>query len=226
MKPVSMEHKIIDILLVGMNVLGLCLTVLFVIAFGYENISLDDAPMKYTLEDKANVLNEEFSSTEDAVHYVAREAAQVIPSPEALRDRNFRSQCSEQLALSFSLALGKQSLVSSYYVRYVPDLAGQDGLWYVRDPDSGTFQPYELCTLSVPDDGTMPWYYGPVRAGQGVWGQPYYNPMLGSYIISYGVPVYKAGRLVAVVGADFRIFPPEICRSAGFALSDGEHVLS
>jgi methyl-accepting chemotaxis protein len=54
-----------------------------------------------------------------------------------------------------------------------------------------------------PTNDYLAWYYGPIRAKKGVWSKVSYDPFAKKELVSYTVPLYVNGQLVAVVGVDF-----------------------
>ena len=55
------------------------------------------------------------------------------------------------------------------------------------------------------DPRQRPWYTSAARAGRFAWSEPYALLSTGEFAISAGIPVYREGRLFAVVTADLRL---------------------
>ncbi|MBQ8014499.1 MAG: diguanylate cyclase [Treponema sp.] len=94
------------------------------------------------------------------------------------------------------------SSAMAVYVRFAPELTNEvkSLLWRKKD---GVFSKDTLPAFPVYDsDFGNSWYYRAHALGTGVWTLPYYNDDFKEYVISYGVPVYKEGEFVAVVGMD------------------------
>ena len=94
------------------------------------------------------------------------------------------------------------SSAMAVYVRFAPELTSEvkSLLWRKKD---GVFSKDTLPAFPVYDsDFGNSWYYRAHALGTGVWTLPYYNDDFKEYVISYGVPVYKDGEFVAVVGMD------------------------
>lgn len=94
------------------------------------------------------------------------------------------------------------SSAMAVYVRFAPELTNEvkSLLWRKKD---GVFSKDTLPAFPVYDsDFGNSWYYRAHALGTGVWTLPYYNDDFKEYVISYGVPVYKNGEFVAVVGMD------------------------
>ncbi|WP_048151472.1 methyl-accepting chemotaxis protein [Palaeococcus ferrophilus] len=52
------------------------------------------------------------------------------------------------------------------------------------------------------DPRVRPWYQAAVKAGEGVWSDPYQDASSGKWVITYAVPIYKDGSLIGVIGLD------------------------
>lgn len=88
------------------------------------------------------------------------------------------------------------------YVRFDPELT--DGvtsiLWRKKD---GVFVQDSLEGYPVYDSNfDNSWYYKARLYRRGVWTKPYYNDDFNEYVVSFGIPVYKNGKIIAVVGMD------------------------
>ncbi len=47
-----------------------------------------------------------------------------------------------------------------------------------------------------------PWYQEAVKAGKGVWSDPYQDASSGKWVVTYAVPIYRNGELIGVIGLD------------------------
>lgn len=52
------------------------------------------------------------------------------------------------------------------------------------------------------DNEDMAWYYDAIRAGKGIWTDPYIDSISKENMISYTMPIYKSNQLIGVVGLD------------------------
>lgn len=50
----------------------------------------------------------------------------------------------------------------------------------------------------------MGWYYIPLKHGRSTWIDPYHSAKIDDLVISYVVPVYKAGTFIGVIGMDIK----------------------
>lgn len=52
------------------------------------------------------------------------------------------------------------------------------------------------------DPRVRPWYQEAVKAGKGLWSDPYQDASTGRWVITYAVPIYRNGELIGVIGLD------------------------
>ena len=113
----------------------------------------------------------------------------------------------------FSEYLARMEDISSYiakctvsarsiYVRFAPELVGKNGSFLLHKAGNLLMREAFAVFPLHDKDINNSWYYLAKMYGRGMWTKPYYNENLNEAVISYGVPVYKNGVLVAVVGMD------------------------
>lgn len=106
----------------------------------------------------------------------------------------------------------ESSIINGVYVYFKKELSGNvsyvwvvdDGQSFVWEEDTEVNIPYYLDEYD-PQYSTDPdyvWYYGPMQSGVPLWSDIYFDTDLGENAISYLVPVYVNGSIVAVVGVD------------------------
>ncbi len=92
-----------------------------------------------------------------------------------------------------------------YYYRINPELSQNvQGFWYSKQ-DSVDFEKLELTDISdyaVDDFAHVGWYYLPIERGRPSWINPYENKNLETAVVSYVIPLYKAGTFIGVIGMD------------------------
>lgn len=95
--------------------------------------------------------------------------------------------------------------VLGYYYRINPEISDTvKGYWYSKH-NSITFkqqEPTDIMSYRVDDYAHVGWYYEAVDSGRPTWTEPYYNKNIEEDILSYLIPVYKAGTFVGVIGID------------------------
>lgn len=94
----------------------------------------------------------------------------------------------------------------SVYVRINPELATtHSGIFLVKDYNTGDFlnEPVtDILSYSPDDTEHVGWYYEPIKAGEALWMEPYYNKNVNTYMISYVMPIYCDETVIGVVGMD------------------------
>ncbi|MCM1988958.1 methyl-accepting chemotaxis protein [Oceanirhabdus seepicola] len=103
--------------------------------------------------------------------------------------------------------------VLSMYVVFNPDLIGftYDVNYSIKD---GSLVRAPMFTMKdfEPNSGKTDWYYAAKNAKKPLWLKPYFWEDFNRDIISYEIPIYQDGELLAVLGTsfDFNIFRNEI----------------
>ena len=192
---------------------------------------MSDQEMTLLSENKRAALNEYMHSLSQSVDMVSRYVGETLRSVELVEagvigatgeggfaaDRDWNSTAQRHLDLYLSLHIRDvetvfQSVanhtngVMSYYYRINPELSQQQkGFWFAKE-DSENFTQIEPTDIEAfdADDGTrVAWYYQVLRRGRPTWLDPYDNANIGGVrMISYVVPIYKAGTFIGVVGMD------------------------
>lgn len=105
----------------------------------------------------------------------------------------------------FSTIGANNASVLGYYYRINPEISSTvDGFWYSKT-NALAFtkqKPTDITAYRVDDYSHVGWYYEAVDRGRPVWTEPYLNKNLNKEILSYLIPVYKAGTLIGVIGID------------------------
>lgn len=87
-------------------------------------------------------------------------------------------------------------------VRFAPSLTNEVSslLWYKKNGSiiQGKLREFPSYNYDLENS----WYYKALLTGHNSWTKPYYNDDLNEYVISLGVPVFKDGKFIAVVGMD------------------------
>ncbi|MHC1682009.1 MAG: methyl-accepting chemotaxis protein [Clostridiaceae bacterium] len=93
----------------------------------------------------------------------------------------------------------------STYFYLNPELTGEvHGAWYADTENNKNFvaQPLESIESFTPDNEDMKWYYKPINEGKSLWLEPYEDPNLKIYMISYVKAIYQGQTLIGVLGMD------------------------
>ena len=116
--------------------------------------------------------------------------------------------------------------VVAYYYRFNPELSQNvKGFFYTKVANAA-FVSHELTDLALyePDDVEhVGWFYIPQERGKASWLDPYYNENIDVNMVSYVVPLYKAGVFIGVIGMDIgmdtlvRQVKDEVIYQSGYA---------
>lgn len=155
---------------------------------------------------EAEKLNHDYIRFEDAVKHMVGITDFYITSVDDIRDPVKRDEINGNLQRIYDIFSRTTNMSLSYYCVYNPDLVGkQQGFFYTRNA-AENMEKREMTVISnynSEDIERVGWYTVPVRERKAVWLPPYYNKNTRRYTISYCVPYYKNGVLIAVIGMDF-----------------------
>ena len=184
--------------------------------------------MALICDDRRQTLDSYLNSIEQSVDMAARFAGDVIVSQELidggvvgfsgleneLPQRSAAQRESMDAFLRDHTALVEKVFGSvavhtsgalTYYYRLNPSLSGEvTGFWFSKKGRTQFYgmQPTDISGYEEGDTEHVGWYYLPLRRGRPTWIAPYYNANMDETILSYVVPVYKAGTFIGIIGMD------------------------
>ena len=147
-------------------------------------------------------LNTMFSDVVNSSEVLAHYVSENLEGIDILHRTDEFSRYLTHLEDVFHYVLSCTGAAFSVYVRFAPELTDEVAsiLWYKK---KGIFLKTELPDFPVYTPSfNDSWYYRARASESGIWTNPYYNSDLNEYVISYGLPVYKNGKFIAVVGMD------------------------
>ena len=157
-------------------------------------------------------LDRTFFCVRQAVNGMERQAINAIDSYERLaRDVNYREKYLNELEKAFSAIAMDTDGCISYYLRLAPEVAGNKGgfsmareaaRWEGALPPFVKREPIDLSRYSPTDVNNVGWYYIPLKSKCATWIEPYIDPSLNSYVISYVAPIFIEGKFIGVIGID------------------------
>lgn len=107
---------------------------------------------------------------------------------------------------AFHSVASHTSGVITYYYCIATDISeNEHGFFYSRLGNSGFVEqePLDARDLDPEDRKHTTWYYTPIEHGHPCWVGPYTAHYLGEvWTVSYLVPIYKANKLIGVLGMD------------------------
>jgi len=148
-----------------------------------------------------DTLGDVVKSAEVMEHYATTE----ISGLDALKDEVYRTSYIERAKRMFvDVALNTNGL-EGFFMRINPEYSdGTTGFYNIitEDKEFKEMKLTDLYKYSEDDAKNVGWYYSAVRAGTGIWMDPYYFPGHEEQLISYVLPMYVNGELLGVVGFD------------------------
>ena len=107
-----------------------------------------------------------------------------------------------------SVASRTHGVVSFYYCILPEVSTAEHGFFYSRVGKTGYTkrEPIDLEKLDPKDENHVTWYFTSIERGRPSWTGPYYDSHNDDiWICSYLIPVYKAGRMIGIIGMDIPI---------------------
>ncbi len=119
---------------------------------------------------------------------------------------NYLAKHSADVQEAFASVANHTSGVVTYYYCIATEISeNEHGFFYSRVGKSGFEEqpPLDARDLDPEDLEHTTWYYTPIRRGRPSWVGPYRAHYLGErWTVSYVAPIYKASRLIGVLGMD------------------------
>ncbi len=153
-----------------------------------------------------------FFSVRQAINGMKLQAINDLESYERLaEDEYYREDYLEKMRTEFSFsAVGIDGSVS-YYLRFIPEIAGTKGGFSMQREDArweGALSPFverepiDLAPYSPDDAQKVGWFYIPMKSKSATWIEPYVDAVTNFYVISYVAPLFLDGKFIGVVGMD------------------------
>ncbi|MBR1707509.1 MAG: diguanylate cyclase [Clostridia bacterium] len=211
--------------------------------------------MNLICENRKDALNEYLNSIKQSVNMISRYATDSLDgvaltaggvlgaTGNELREMPGRSDAQkesmdryldEHLAFienAFRSIANHTNGISSCFYRINPEITTTKKGFLFSKKGASDFEKIELTDIELyaPDDfDHVGWYYIPLRQGRPSWVAPYESEKLGETVLSYSVPIYKAGTFIGVLGMeiDYNTLVTEIrrftnFRTGYFTLTDG-----
>ena len=127
------------------------------------------------------------------------------------RDGAYRDDYLRKMETLFQAIASNTSGSIAFYLRCDPSFSGsQGGFSFGRTANrwegaASSFyrrRPIDLSKYDPSDIANVGWYYIPVARRSATWIEPYIDPTVETYVISYVIPFFAQEKLVGVVGMD------------------------
>lgn len=153
-----------------------------------------------------------FFCVRQAVNGMEMQAVDLLESYDRLvNDVAYREQYLNDMKRNCNAIAMKTDGSIAYYLRLNPEIAGtkggfsmgrEDVRWEGALPPFIQREPIDLAPYSSVDWKNVGWYYIPLKSKSATWIEPYVDPTIKSYVISYVAPIFVEGKFVGVIGMD------------------------
>ena len=205
----SIQSKILVVVIAGLLILTVVVSAVAV-SMTHEVMHTDaDRILKNATEREAayinDVLGDVAKSSNVMVHYATSEVKQI----EDFKNADYCSEYLSKAETMFTEIALNTTGIDGFYIRISPKYSnGTTGFYKLITSDENGVKTIEnmgitdLNKYEENDVQNVGWYYTAVKAGKGVWLEPYVYPGSEGKVISYAQPFYVDGKLVGVIGFD------------------------
>ena len=173
-------------------------------------------------------LERTFNNIQVSVNDIRDLALSELESYDLLtKDENWRNNYLRKTEHLFRAIASNTDGSVAFYLRLSPEFAGPLGGfswgrekndWEGATPSFYQRTPIDLSKYAPTDKENVGWYYIPVSRRNSTWIEPYIDPTVQTYVISYVSPLYIDDKIVGVVGMDidFEYLVHEIRRMSAY----------
>ncbi len=158
-------------------------------------------------ETEATIVNRVFRDMQKSVQMMESYADENLKNASVLEDSAAYAAYTEEMRSMFlDIARNTEGAVT-FYFRYAPELTSSytAGFCYTKQARDGDFMEIQTTDLSKydpKDHAHVGWYHIPVNAGCAMWLDEGHSVNYGRRMVSFVIPFYKNGSLIAVMGMD------------------------
>lgn len=200
-----------------------------IITFSRESTNNAEEQIRLVCEETAGTLNAYLNSISQSVDIISREAlndldtgdlveygamgctgeetAKGVKERKASQQRDLDRYLKDHLAAVetyFKAAIDYTNGAETYYYILNPELSTETGLLYTkigREEYVSAEMP-KVTDYTEEDPGPFSLYYNVLERGEPSWIEIYDDEVLGTKLLSYIVPIYKAGSFIGMIGMD------------------------
>ena len=200
-----------------------------IITFSRESTNNAEEQIRLVCEDTAGMLNAYLNSISQSVDIVSHEAlndldtgdlveygamgctgeemAKGVKERKASQQRDLDRYLKDHLAAVetyLEAAIDYTNGAETYYYILNPELSTKTGLLYTkigREEYVSAEMP-QVTDYTEEDPGPFSLYYNVLKRGEPSWLEIYDDEVLGTKLLSYIVPIYKAGSFIGMIGMD------------------------
>lgn len=164
-----------------------------------------DRILSNATQKEAAIINDTLGDVKKSATIMQHYATSEITDLDSLKDEQFYNNYIAKTKKMFTEIAINTNGVKGYFFRINPDYAGGTAGYYNIINDNKELQEMTVTDLTKYEENdakNVGWYYTPVRAGKGIWLEPYYFPGHETRFISYSIPLFIDSELLGVVGFD------------------------
>lgn len=199
----SLKRKVLAVCIAGMILMALCMGGISIWTISHLTYDYEMQNMNHLVDRKAADMDAELLRSENIVDYATNSVEREIRDPAQLKDPAFRQHMAILVDNDFKDAVPGLDLICSYYLYYPSE--NISALWKAELDGNGIFLDVRE-QLRVQEESLAPRHVKAfaymTEQGKPVWLSPSYSDALQRYVISYICPVFKYGKMVAIIGVD------------------------
>ncbi len=203
----SIQSKILFVVIAGLLVITAVVSTIAV-TMTHDIMHRDaDRILKNATQREAAKINDVLGDVMKSCSIMEHYAVTELKDAEQLTDEAFRAQYLEKAELMFGEVALNTNGIEGIYMRIDPAFANGTAGFYKMILDENTLKDMPITDLTKYDQSdkqNVGWYYEAMRAGKGVWLDPYFFPGNDSQLISFVQPVYVGREFIGVIGFDMR----------------------
>ncbi len=204
----SLQNKFVLIITGTTLILTLFLGFLNLQTVNYTSSTIARMSLNWQAQRAAEPLQAALTYSSNILLTMSHALEDNVQDPNTLKDASFRYELKQHLAHQFALTADASSTIYGFFILFNPAIAGQDGFWYTRNPETNQYtlhSPAETQKFFYDTDYWNSWFSKALSQQKPYWRDPYISPMDGIRKIAYIVPVYSQGKLIAVMGFSIRM---------------------
>lgn len=201
----SIQNKILLVVISGLLVITAVVSAIAV-SMTHKIMHQDaDRILNNVCQKEAAYINDTLGDVKKSAEVMEYYATTEIGDIHDLCDEAYRNAYIKRAERMFVDVALNMNGIEGFFMRINPAYAdGTTGFYNLITDDRQIkkMQVTDLSEYDEDDEQNVGWYYTAVRAGKGVWMEPYLFPGHEKQLISYVVPMYVEQELLGVVGFD------------------------
>lgn len=201
----SIQNKILIVVIAGLLVITAVVSAIAVNST-HEVMHKDaDRILKNATQREAAYINDMLGDVVKSCSVMEHYSTTEIKTPESLKDEVFRNEYLQKAETMFTEIALNTDGIEGFFMRIEPKFSDNTTGFYKLIKSDNSIESMALTDLSKYDKNdkqNVGWYYEAVKAGKGIWLDPYYFPGIDIQLISFTQPLYVGKELIGVIGFD------------------------